>query len=152
MDFLSGEPGVDPHRIGLWGFSLGGGHVLYVATHDPRPRCLVTQCPSMDGRWVNQFRDPRRMAIQRGSRGDRSGAAECRRPGPRQPERYAAPVPDGGLPPRGLRRSFARPHPHHRGGPRRTRRQPFLREEGLRDRRAHGADTLRGGGGDPRLH
>jgi dienelactone hydrolase len=28
IDFLSGEPGVDPNRIGLWGTSFGGGHVV----------------------------------------------------------------------------------------------------------------------------
>jgi len=34
MDFLSGEPGVDPGRIGLWGTSFGGGHAVYVAANE----------------------------------------------------------------------------------------------------------------------
>ena len=65
IDFLTGEPGVNPERIGLWGTSFVGGHVLYVATHDGRPSCIVSQVPSMDGGWVNGFFSPRRQAIQR---------------------------------------------------------------------------------------
>lgn len=64
IDFLSGEPSVDPKRIGLWGTSFGGGHVLYTATHDDRVKCIVSQVPSMDGSWVNQFYQPRKLAIQ----------------------------------------------------------------------------------------
>ena len=55
INFLSGEPGVDPDRIGLWGTSFGGGHVVYVAALDKRVKCIVSQVPSMDGGWVNLF-------------------------------------------------------------------------------------------------
>lgn len=48
VNFISGESMVDPNRIGLWGTSYGGGHVLYVATHDDRIKCIVSQVPSMD--------------------------------------------------------------------------------------------------------
>jgi len=65
IDFISGEPGVDPKRIGLWGTSFGGGHVLYVATHDKRVKCIVSQVPSMDGNWVYLYYQPSRMATQR---------------------------------------------------------------------------------------
>ena len=65
LDFLSGEPGVDTNRIGLWGTSFGGGHVVYVAAKDSRVRCIVSQVPSMDGRWVNLFFNPRKMATER---------------------------------------------------------------------------------------
>jgi dienelactone hydrolase len=65
IDFLSGEPGVDPKRIGLWGTSFGGGHVLYVAAHDDRVKCIVSQVPSMDGSWVNLFYQPGKLATQR---------------------------------------------------------------------------------------
>ncbi len=65
LDFLSGEPGVDTKRIGLWGTSFGGGHVVYVAAKDNRVRCIVSQVPSMDGSWVNRFFDPRKMATER---------------------------------------------------------------------------------------
>ena len=65
ISFMSGEPGVDPNRIGLWGTSFGGGHVLYVATHDKRVKCIVSQVPSMDGSWVHLYYQPSKMATQR---------------------------------------------------------------------------------------
>jgi len=57
IDFISGEPGVDPGRIGLWGTSFGGGHVVYVAAHDNRIKCIVSQVPSMDGSWAAVWPD-----------------------------------------------------------------------------------------------
>ncbi|MBN9428158.1 MAG: alpha/beta hydrolase [Burkholderiales bacterium] len=42
-------PEVDPLRIGLWGSSYGGGHVLEVAAQDPRVRCVVSQVPTISG-------------------------------------------------------------------------------------------------------
>ncbi len=65
LDYLSGEPGVDAGRIGLWGTSFGGGHVVYVAAKDSRVKCIVSQVPSMDGGWVNRFFNPRKQAILR---------------------------------------------------------------------------------------
>jgi len=65
IDFLSGEPGVDPDRIGLWGTSFGGGHVVYVAALDKRVKCIVSQVPAMDGGWVNLFYQPSKLATQR---------------------------------------------------------------------------------------
>ncbi|HYL58097.1 MAG TPA: alpha/beta fold hydrolase [Candidatus Acidoferrales bacterium] len=47
LDYLIAEPAVDPSRIGLWGSSFGGGHVLYVAGHDPRIKAVVSQVPGM---------------------------------------------------------------------------------------------------------
>ncbi len=57
LDFLSGEPGVDPDRIGLWGTSFGGGHVVYVAALDKRVKCIISQVPSMDGAWAAVWPD-----------------------------------------------------------------------------------------------
>ena len=65
IDFLAGEPGVDPARIGLWGTSFGGGHVVYVAALDKRVKCIVSQVPSMDGGWVNLYYQPSTLATQR---------------------------------------------------------------------------------------
>ena len=65
IDYLFGEPGVDPDRIGLWGTSFGGGHVVYVAALDKRVKCIVSQVPSMDGSWVNLFYQPSKLATQR---------------------------------------------------------------------------------------
>ena len=63
LNFLSGEPGVDPARIGLWGTSFGGGHVVYVAAHDKRVKCIVSQVPSMDGGWVNLYYQPSKLEV-----------------------------------------------------------------------------------------
>ncbi len=52
IHFVSGEARVDPGKIGLWGTSYGGGHVLYVAAHDERVKCIVSQVPSMDSRGI----------------------------------------------------------------------------------------------------
>lgn len=49
ISFMSGEPGVDPQRIGLWGTSYGGGLVTWVAAGDPRVKCVVAQVPGMGG-------------------------------------------------------------------------------------------------------
>ena len=49
-----GEKQCDPARLGLWGSSFSGGHVVYVAARDPRVKAFVSQVGSMDGRWVLQ--------------------------------------------------------------------------------------------------
>jgi dienelactone hydrolase len=43
LSFLASEPGIDPARIGLWGTSYGGGHVVYVAGNDDRVKAVVAQ-------------------------------------------------------------------------------------------------------------
>lgn len=40
---------VDPSRIGIWGISYGGGHVLAVGALDDRVKCIVSQVPAIDG-------------------------------------------------------------------------------------------------------
>jgi dipeptidyl aminopeptidase/acylaminoacyl peptidase len=47
--YVSGEPNIDPERIGLLGTSFGGGLVTWVAAHDRRVKCLVAQVPGMGG-------------------------------------------------------------------------------------------------------
>lgn len=42
-------PGLDPDRVILWGTSFSGGHVLAVASRDPRIAAVVSQCPFTDG-------------------------------------------------------------------------------------------------------
>jgi dienelactone hydrolase len=49
ISFLSGEPSVDPERIGIMGSSYGGGLVTYVAGTDPRVKCVVAQVPGLGG-------------------------------------------------------------------------------------------------------
>jgi hypothetical protein len=64
VHFMSGESMVDPERIGLWGTSFGGGHVVYVAAHDNRVKCIVSQVGSLHRRWVPKER-AYKQAIQR---------------------------------------------------------------------------------------
>lgn len=45
-----GEPQVDKNRLGLWGSSYSGGHVVYAAAHDPRVKCIVSQVGAEDSR------------------------------------------------------------------------------------------------------
>lgn len=47
IDWLLSEPGVDRERLGLWGSSFGGGHVLHVAGEDSRVKAVVAQVPGM---------------------------------------------------------------------------------------------------------
>ncbi len=47
IDWLMAEPTADVDRIGLWGSSFGGGHVLHVAGTDPRIKAVVSQVPGM---------------------------------------------------------------------------------------------------------
>lgn len=47
ITWLSDQPEVDPHRIGLWGTSLGGAIVVSTATFDKRPRAVVAQVPAL---------------------------------------------------------------------------------------------------------
>ena len=42
-------PEVDPERIGIWGSSYSGGHVLVVAAIDRRVKCVVSQVPLVGG-------------------------------------------------------------------------------------------------------
>ncbi|NNG39977.1 prolyl oligopeptidase family serine peptidase [Flexivirga sp. ID2601S] len=42
-------PGVDPDRVGIFGTSFSGGHVLKVAAADPRVAAVISQCPFTDG-------------------------------------------------------------------------------------------------------
>lgn len=43
FSYLIAEQGVDPARVGLWGSSYGGGHVLSVAALDSRVKTVVAQ-------------------------------------------------------------------------------------------------------------
>ncbi len=52
IHWVVGEKQCDPQRIGLWGSSYSGGHVVYVAARDPRVKAFVSQVGAMDSRWV----------------------------------------------------------------------------------------------------
>ncbi len=54
IHWIQGEPQCDKQRIGLWGSSYSGGHVVYAAARDPRIKATVSQVPALDSRWVVQ--------------------------------------------------------------------------------------------------
>jgi len=57
---------VDPDRMGIWGSSYAGGHVLVVAAIDRRVKCVVAQVPTVSG-WESTLRrvPPQALAGQR---------------------------------------------------------------------------------------
>lgn len=52
IHWVAADAQCDPERIGLWGSSYSGGHVVHVAARDPRVKCTVSQVPGMDSRFV----------------------------------------------------------------------------------------------------
>lgn len=52
LEFVKALPGIDAARIGLWGTSLGGGHVLAAAAADPAVKAVVSQLSFADGEQV----------------------------------------------------------------------------------------------------
>ncbi|HEX3446190.1 MAG TPA: alpha/beta fold hydrolase [Chthoniobacterales bacterium] len=54
ITWLQLQPQIDPERIGVWGFSFSGGHVLQVAAFDRRVKCVVAQVPAVSGFLVAQ--------------------------------------------------------------------------------------------------
>jgi dipeptidyl aminopeptidase/acylaminoacyl peptidase len=57
VSYVYGEPMVDNDRIGIWGTSFGGGHVIYRAAHDRRIACVVAQVGSMPDDWTQRMPD-----------------------------------------------------------------------------------------------
>jgi fermentation-respiration switch protein FrsA (DUF1100 family) len=49
ITFLEAHPEVDSSRIGLWGTSYAGGHVLVLGATDRRIRAVVSQVPTISG-------------------------------------------------------------------------------------------------------
>jgi len=49
ISYLISRPEVDGQRIGIWGTSFSGGHVLEVAAVDKRVKCVVSQVPTISG-------------------------------------------------------------------------------------------------------
>ena len=60
LTWLSLQPEVDSDRLGVWGTSFSGGHVIHVAAHDPRVKAVVSQVGAMDpGQTVRDQTTPR---------------------------------------------------------------------------------------------
>jgi len=65
VEFARTLAGVDPDRIVLWGTSWSGGHVVYVASDDPRIAAVISQTPDLDGPrtvWeISRYADKRQL-------------------------------------------------------------------------------------------
>ena len=55
ITYLETRPDIDADRIGAWGISYSGGHVLVLGAIDPRVKVIVSNVPVIDG-WVNMNR------------------------------------------------------------------------------------------------
>jgi pimeloyl-ACP methyl ester carboxylesterase len=64
IHFVAGEPQCDMNRLGLWGSSFSGGLVVWAAERDPRVKVLHSQVGSLDGRFVIQNDQQRRLTYQ----------------------------------------------------------------------------------------
>lgn len=49
ISFVAKQPEVDSRRIGIWGISYAGGHVVIVGATDPRVKCIVSTVPVVEG-------------------------------------------------------------------------------------------------------
>jgi cephalosporin-C deacetylase-like acetyl esterase len=49
ISFAETLPNINKDRIGIWGISYSGGHVLIVGAVDPRVKCIVSNIPVVDG-------------------------------------------------------------------------------------------------------
>lgn len=47
ISWVLGQPEVDPDRIGVWGTSYSGGHVLHLGAFDRRVKAVVSQVPNI---------------------------------------------------------------------------------------------------------
>lgn len=55
ITYLEGRPEIDAGRIGAWGISYSGGHVLILGAVDPRVKVVVSNVPVIDG-YENMWR------------------------------------------------------------------------------------------------
>ncbi len=63
IDYVQSMPEVDAERIGIWGVSYSGGHVLMVAAHDRRVKCVVSIVPYVYGHYgILQAEQPEKLA------------------------------------------------------------------------------------------
>jgi fermentation-respiration switch protein FrsA (DUF1100 family) len=91
--FARGLDGIDPDRIGLWGSSFSGGHVIVTAAKDQRVRAVVSQVPFTDGLSVL-----RRVPIRNSLRLTVAGLRDQLRAALRRPPVYVPAVgPPGSL-------------------------------------------------------
>jgi hypothetical protein len=62
ISWISQQPGIDAQRIGIWGTSYSGGHVLALAAFDRRVKAAVAQVPLINA-WGQVLRTGGRDAL-----------------------------------------------------------------------------------------
>jgi uncharacterized protein len=67
INWAAGDKQCDPERIGIWGSSYSGGHVVYVAARDPRVKAFVSQVGAMDSRWTMATPEARAHTLAQGT-------------------------------------------------------------------------------------
>lgn len=88
------DPMVDAGRIGIRGTDLSGGHVVYLAAHEPRVKVLVSQVSSVDTRPYKPYQpDPARMIAEANAAASRIATGREAYPA----ERARAPSAQGAL-------------------------------------------------------
>ena len=66
LDFLYGEASVDVERIGIWGTSYSGGHVIFLGAHDDRVAVIVSQVGYQGVGWTpERARYARQRAVDK---------------------------------------------------------------------------------------
>jgi len=55
ITYAQSRPDVDENKIGIWGSSYAGGHVLWVGATDRRVKVVMSQVPCVDG-WESYHR------------------------------------------------------------------------------------------------
>jgi uncharacterized protein len=65
INYAVTDPMVDADRIGILGSDLAGGHIIYVAAHEPRIKALVSEVSSVDTRPYKPYQsDPAKVIAQ----------------------------------------------------------------------------------------
>jgi fermentation-respiration switch protein FrsA (DUF1100 family) len=82
ITFLCGHPSIDPNRIGIWGTSYSGGHVLGVAAVDRRVKCAVAQAMTISGHsnLLRRHTIPSYLALRQSWQDDRLARARGEAP------------------------------------------------------------------------
>ena len=64
ITFAQTLAGVDPDRVGVWGTSYSGGHVMVIAAQDRRVKAVVAQVPTISGSTVAMRRSATRQSAE----------------------------------------------------------------------------------------
>lgn len=84
IDYAVSYPMVDANRIGILGSDLAGGHVIYVAAHEPRVKALVSLASNVDLRPSKPYQaDPEKLIEQANAAASRIAAGQEQYPADR---------------------------------------------------------------------